>query len=177
MGMLFYLVTSVAIWIEGDRRLIAHTMGTTDSTTDKPTTAASVFHQFLTLIMPDMPLQKRLLVLLGIALFFLASMTQSNFHGYLRYMKQLTKGEYTLPQHPLFDYTVTPHYAAECLEYVGLALILAPPGQVFSTTMLCCLVFVAVNLGVTADGTREWYRRKFGAEEIEGKARMIPFVW
>lgn len=181
MGMLFYGVTSVAIWIEGDRRLIAHTIGFSDVASDKPAaTGKAILKELLDLLMPsvqDLPNQKRVLILLGLALFYYASKVQSNVHGYLKYMKQLTKGEYTLPNHPLFDYTFTPHYFAECVEYVGLALIMGPPGRVFSTTMLCALVFVAVNLGVTADGTREWYRKKFGEEAVEGKARMIPLLW
>lgn len=134
--------------------------------------------RFLRLLAPqDLPTQKRILVLLGLLIFFFASMTQSNVHGYMRFMKKLTKGGYTLPDHPLFDYTVTPHYLAECFEYIGLALITAPVGQVFNTTMLCCLVFVVVNLGVTADGTREWYRARFGEEAVRGKARMVPLIW
>lgn len=177
MGLLFYSVTSVAVWIEGDRQLIAHTLGTSlDPKT--PISAMTIFKRFVLLLAPnDLPTQKRILVLVGLLIFFSASMTQSNFHGYLRYMKRLTQGDYTLPDHPLFDYTVTPHYLAECFEYIGLALMLAPVGQLFNTTMLCCVVFVVVNLGVTADGTREWYRAKFGEEAVKGKARMVPLIW
>jgi 3-oxo-5-alpha-steroid 4-dehydrogenase 3 len=179
MGLLFYAVTSVAVWIEGDRKLLLHNLGdvVADKDADTQTKLIRVLKQLLAILFADLPTRDRILVLTGLALFFLAASTQSNFHGYLKYMKQLTKGEYTLPQHPLFDYTVTPHYAAECVEYLGLAMIVAPVGQVFNTTMLCCLVFVVVNLGVTADGTREWYKKKFGEEEIGGKARMIPFIW
>jgi len=177
MGILFYVVTSVAIWIEGDRALIAHTLFT-DANPEKTSTAGDIGKRFLTLLAPqDLPNQKRILVLLGLAIFFFASTTQSNVHGYLRFMKKLTQGDYTLPDHPLFDYTVTPHYLAECFEYLGLALITAPVGEVFGKTMLCCFVFVAVNLGVTAQGTREWYRKSFGEEAVRGKARMVPLIW
>jgi 3-oxo-5-alpha-steroid 4-dehydrogenase 3 len=167
MGLLFYVVTSVAIWIEGDRGLIAHQTNAETGDSD----------WILLLVSPNLTLWKQLLILVGITLFFVGSVTQGNVHGHFRDLKELTKGKYMLPMHPLFDYTLTPHYAAECLEYLGLALILAPHGQVFSTTMLCCLAFVAVNLGVTADGTREWYKDKFGADKIQGRARMIPFIW
>ncbi|KIW06199.1 uncharacterized protein PV09_02677 [Verruconis gallopava] len=167
MGLLFYVVTSVAVWIEGDRRLIKHTVNEETGDSD----------WILLLVSPDISYGKQLLIVLGVGIFFLASVTQGNVHGYFRDLKQLTKGKYTLPQHPLFDYTVTPHYAAECFEYLGLALILAPKGRVFNTTMLCCLVFVVVNLGVTADGTREWYKEKFPKDKIEKKSRMIPFIW
>jgi 3-oxo-5-alpha-steroid 4-dehydrogenase 3 len=167
MGLAFYAVTSVAIWVEGDRRLL--NLQLNKETGDS--------EWIVLLVSPNLSIWKQLLVLLGIGLFFLGSVTQGNVHGYFRDLKELTKGKYTFPQYPLFDYTLTPHYAAECLEYVGLALILAPQGQLFSTTMLCALAFVVVNLGVTADGTREWYKEKFGVDTVKSKSRMIPFVW
>jgi len=111
----------------------------------------------------------------GVVLFLSGSIIQTTVHNHLRDLK--ARGAYSIPTHPLFKYTLTPHYFAECMEYLGFALIDAPAGQFFSTNMLCCLVFVVVNLGVTADGTRAWYIEKFGADKIKGKSRMIPFVW
>ncbi|KAJ4304404.1 hypothetical protein N0V88_002017 [Collariella sp. IMI 366227] len=44
-------------------------------------------------------------------------------------------------------------------------------------TLLCALIFVAVNLGVTASGTRKWYADKFGTGPVANKWNMIPFVF
>ncbi len=44
-------------------------------------------------------------------------------------------------------------------------------------TVLAGLGFVASNLAVTADSTRQWYGEKFGAERVAGKMRMIPFIY
>lgn len=167
MGLLFYAVTSIAVWIEGDRDLLAHQVN--------PETLDSDW--VLLLVNPNISAWKQVLILLGIGFFFIGSVVQGNVHGYFCELKELTKGKYTLPTHPFFNYTMTPHYAAECLQYLGLALILAPHGQIFSSTMLCCFVFVLVNLGVTADETRNWYKLHFGADKVDGKSRMIPFIW
>lgn len=111
----------------------------------------------------------------GTLLFISGTYVQTTVHEHLRALK--SRGTYSIPTHPYFRYTLTPHYFAECIEYLGLALICAPSGHVFSRSVLCCLVFVVVNLGVTADGTRTWYVERFGAEKIRGKSRMMPFVW
>jgi 3-oxo-5-alpha-steroid 4-dehydrogenase 3 len=36
---------------------------------------------------------------------------------------------------------------------------------------------VIVNLGVTAHGTHEWYERRFGRTALEGRWRMVPFIF
>jgi len=118
-------------------------------------------------------------------LFLLASGMQYDCHAYLASLKtaasrsETERGSngYRLPEHPAFHTTCTPHYFAECLIYLALALIAAPPGHLLNRSLVCALVFVVVNLGVTADGTRRWYEQKFGAAAVAGRARMIPFVF
>lgn len=85
--------------------------------------------------------------------------------------------KYTLPEHPAFLSTLCPHYFAECLIYLALSLIAAPRGHAVNRTVFCALVFVIVNLGVTADGTKNWYEQKFGKDKVASRARMIPFVF
>lgn len=53
----------------------------------------------------------------------------------------------------------------------------APPGQYVNKTIASALVFVVVNLGVTANGTYGWYAQHFGQDKVKGKARMIPLIW
>ena len=72
---------------------------------------------------------------------------------------------------------ICPHYTAECLIYLSLALIAAPKGESINKTILAALVFVTVNLGMTADMSKEWYEGKFGKESVAGRWRMIPLIF
>jgi len=105
-------------------------------------------------------------------LFALAWVMQYQFHLYLASLKK-----YSLPDYGLFRRIVCPHYTCECLLYLTLAVVAAPEGQLCNRTLLCGLAFVAINLGVTANGTRQWYLAKFGAEKVKPRWRMIPFLF
>ncbi|KAI6837481.1 hypothetical protein KC340_g18388 [Hortaea werneckii] len=110
------------------------------------------------------------------------------------------KDSYQLPTHPAFTHLIVPHYTAECLLYLSLAFLAAPApqpqsptrpsagaqaagrGSVFNYTLLAAGIFVVVNLGVTAQGTREWYLVRFGGsregrELVERRWRLVPGVW
>lgn len=108
-------------------------------------------------------------------LFFFASQVQFSAHKHLASLPSAPN--YQIPTDRLFARNLTPHYFAEYLIYAALASIAAPPGYFVNLTIACGAAFVLVNLGVTAHGTREWYVRRFGAERINGKYRMIPKVW
>lgn len=108
----------------------------------------------------------------ALALFFIASQRQNEFHKKLAGLKK-----YTLPSGGWFDYLICPHYFCECLIYVAIALVAAPPGYLFNHTVLYGLVFIIVNLGATAHSTKEWYAEKFGADKVAARWRMIPFVF
>jgi 3-oxo-5-alpha-steroid 4-dehydrogenase 3 / polyprenol reductase len=66
---------------------------------------------------------------------------------------------------------------AECAIYTSLAIIAAPPGEVVNKTILAGLVFVVINLGVSAQISKDWYEGKFGRELMQNKWRMIPFIY
>jgi 3-oxo-5-alpha-steroid 4-dehydrogenase 3 len=69
---------------------------------------------------------------------------------------------------------------AECGIYLSLVLLQAPDEQGRSNwSLLCALVFVIVNLGVTADETKKWMMAKFPErrKEIEMRWRMIALLW
>jgi 3-oxo-5-alpha-steroid 4-dehydrogenase 3 len=110
----------------------------------------------------------------GTVLFIAATIGQTISHYHLHH--QLPRPNYILPTHPLFRYTLTPHYFAECLEYLGLAIAGASEDWI-NKTLATALVFVVVNLGVTAYGSRKWYAQRFGESVIRDRARMVPFVW
>ncbi|KAF2091794.1 3-oxo-5-alpha-steroid 4-dehydrogenase [Saccharata proteae CBS 121410] len=107
-----------------------------------------------------------------LCIFIWASMNQHFAHAYLVGLRK-----YTLPSKGMFKKVVCAHYLFECIIYLALSLLAAPAGQVFNKTVLCALAFVAINLGVTADGTKAWYETKFGRDSVGERARMIPFVW
>lgn len=65
----------------------------------------------------------------------------------------------------------------ECLIYLSLAIVAAPQGHVFNKAIFCGLVFVAVNLGVTAQITKEWYAEKFGKDTVERKWVIFPLIY
>lgn len=161
MGMAFYVGLSVAIWIEGTQALSDHELTLVDFSIQAPSVRT-----FITL-----------------AIFMFASGIQHDCHAYLASLKPTGannkdgKSDYKLPTHPAFNLTVTPHYLAECVIYLSIAGMAAPPGQWLNSTVTCALVFVAVNLGVTAHGTHEWYERRFGKMALQGRWRMVPFIF
>ena len=111
-------------------------------------------------------------MILGTAGFLVAWSTQHRCHRYLAGLKK-----YTLPEDGLFQYLVCPHYTCECLLYLSLAVLAAPEGQWFNRTLICAVILIVVNLGVTANGTRTWYIEKFGRRKVQRRWRMIPFVF
>ncbi|KAK8257192.1 3-oxo-5-alpha-steroid 4-dehydrogenase [Phyllosticta capitalensis] len=149
LGLFFYANMSVAVWIEASQTLQA-----------TAPSAASL----------DVFLDPQALV--GTALFHWASLEQHKAHAHLASLKK-----YTLPTEGAFRYIVCPHYTFECLIYLGLSIAAAPEGQWLNKTILCAMIFVAANLGVTAVGTREWYEAKFGKDAVGNRARMMPLIW
>lgn len=109
---------------------------------------------------------------LCVPLFLVVSGIQHDCHHFLFSLK-----EYTVPDHPIFRGALCPHYGAECVIYLILAILAAPPGQFVNKTLLACVAFVAVNLGVTAQTTKQWYKQKFGAAAVQGRWLMIPYLY
>ncbi|GAB0134842.1 hypothetical protein EsDP_00003197 [Epichloe bromicola] len=148
LALAFYAAMSVAVWVEGSGDILES------------------WHS-----------QKRAVLLTTrvpstLAVFFAAWLQQNKCH---RYLAQLKK--YTLPDEGLFKYIVCPHYTCECVIYLAISVMAAPPGSFFNTSVLCGLVFVAVNLGATALGTKQWYAGKFGDNKVANKWRMIPGIF
>ncbi|KAK0450053.1 protein DFG10 [Armillaria borealis] len=147
LGWAFYAGMGLAVWVEGIQTLRSTPLKVALSS---PSLRTAIF----------------------LPLFLFASWMQNKCHRHLASLKK-----YSLPTHPFFRYITCPHYTAECLIYLSLAGIAAPPGQAFNKTILASLVFTAVNLGVTAETTRQWYVEKFGEDKVTALWRMIPFVY
>ncbi|KAH7041111.1 uncharacterized protein B0I36DRAFT_233651 [Microdochium trichocladiopsis] len=148
LGLAFYFSTSIAVWAEGSRAIL-HSR-----------------HQIADLEMPTFK------TVLGTLAFFVAWLSQNRCHVYLSTLKK-----YSLPDRGLFRFIVSPHYTCECCLYLALAIVAAPAGKPINRTLLCAAMFVAINLGATAAGTKQWYEEKFGADKVRGKWRMIPLVY
>lgn len=151
LGLGFYLAAGVAIWIEGTGSILSDTLTIDD------------------LKMSNAPSMRTFLC---VPLFLVASGLQHDCHHFLFTLKT-----YSLPDHALFRGILCPHYGAECVIYLSLALVAAPPGQSINKTMLACMIFVAVNLGLTARTTKEWYMQKFDREQVERRWLMIPYLY
>jgi 3-oxo-5-alpha-steroid 4-dehydrogenase 3 len=151
LGLGFYLAAGVAIWIEGSRALLLNDF--------------SIAHFQMT----NAPSLRTFAL---VPLFLVASGLQHDSHHYLSSLKK-----YTLPEHPMFRGVVCPHYGAECIIYLSLALVAAPRGEWINKTMLACFVFVAVNLGLTARNTKQWYAQKFGNDSVRDWWFMVPYVY
>lgn len=114
---------------------------------------------------------------LGLVLAVLtAHALQHSYHAYLYRLRTQCKG-YQLPSHPFFPNLLCPHYTCEVAIYALLSILAAPPHHTVNWTLLCATVFVATNLGVTAAGTKQWYRDRFGVEKVGSRKRMVPWVW
>ena len=110
--------------------------------------------------------------LLCIPVFILSSGIQHDCHVYLASLPK-----YALPSAPIFNSIVCPHYTAECLIYASLAIAAAPKGAWVNKTLFCVLIFVTVNLGMTASATKKWYAQHFGGEKVKGRWNLIPGVY
>jgi 3-oxo-5-alpha-steroid 4-dehydrogenase 3 / polyprenol reductase len=104
--------------------------------------------------------------------FTIASILQFACHRHLASLRK-----YSLPTNFLFRYVICPHYLMECIIYLSLARIAAPADRLFNATLLCVTTFVAINLSVVADSTREWWRTKFGEAAVLERYRMFPLIW
>lgn len=150
LGIGFYTAVNISVWIEG-----------TGSLQNPPP-------------LPDSTTLNKLPIhaLPCVVAFIAASYLQHKSHWYLSGLRK-----YTVPNSGLFRYLIAPHYTMECLIYLSLTILDAPPGLPISFSLLSVWIFVCVNLGVSADVTRNWMVEKFGWDAVVGKWRMIPGVW
>lgn len=175
IGLAFYIVTNVAVWIEPGKSgqdVCTGTYGLTTATVLMPSASKSAHtSKSITAI----NLYNSFRVLLSIGLFLYSSRQQHIVHKYLASLK-----EYKVPDHPIFisTNTVCPHYGAEVNIYLSLAILTAQDTRIFNLTLVCALGFVIINLGVTADLTKQWQLRSFPRQrpQIAGRKRMMA-LW
>lgn len=151
-GLAFYLFTNVAVWVEGMGPISAR-----ETVFSKQSSIASSPRTYI--------------ALMGFAV---ASAIQLKAHSYLANLKK-----YTLPTQGPFSLLIAPHYTAECLIYLSLAILGAPEQRMFNRTLLCTTMLTAVNLGITAEGTKKWMLDKFldQRKDINSRWLLIPGIW
>lgn len=111
-----------------------------------------------------------------VAPILMAHALQHSYHVYLFNLRSSNKG-YQLPMHHIFTNLLCPHYTCETAIYLLLSVLAAPAGKLVNWTIFCGATFVAVNLGVTAMGTKAWYLEKFGKDKVGPRKRMVPGIW
>jgi 3-oxo-5-alpha-steroid 4-dehydrogenase 3 len=164
VGFVFYGFTGIAAWIESSIALVR--------CLDRQEGATCTWSNFTDLLQSKQ-------VTFGIGLFVYASIQQFRAHrvlGSLRTTPQSadSKITYSLPSDGPFQTLDSPHYFFEILIYASL--IFVNGGRV--RTLWYCLLWVVVNLGVTAGETSAWYRTKYGDEHKKMRRwRMVPFLW
>lgn len=166
LGIAFYLAAGIAIWIEG--------AGMRHSLVPfiQLTFVGSLLSHRLSLEDINIANAPSLRTFICVPIFLLASGLQHDCHHYLFSLEK-----YSVPTHPVFANIISPHYMSECLIYLSLAAVAAPKGEAINKTLGSCLCFVAVNLGISASTSKQWYRAKFGESAVEGKWKMIPWVY
>lgn len=189
LGLAFYLLMGISVWIEGSRKSAKTRIVLSEKTNHL---AALLLHKFVlndipywdAIFAPDIPTESTILsnpvahskpsfkTFIAVPIFLLGSGIQHDCHEYLTSLPK-----YTLPVHPVFQQVVCPHYTCELLIYLSIAIAAAPPGQLLNKTVFAGLIFVAVNLGVTASTTKDWQIQKFGADKVGKRWKMIPFVF
>ncbi|KAI7368089.1 hypothetical protein KC354_g2912 [Hortaea werneckii] len=192
LGIGFYTGLSVAVWVEGAPILASHTFSLADIAVPAP--SLRTFLSLLLFILASgfqHDCHAYLCSLKSPPSTTTAASTATAHKDENNPTKP--KDSYQLPTHPAFTHLLVPHYTAECLLYLSLAFLAAPVpqspmgsgagrGRIFNPTLLSACIFVVVNLGVTAQGTTEWYLLRFGGsqqgrEMVLSRWRLVPGVW
>ena len=150
LGIAFYVSFGIALWIEGLPALCS-----VDSVLESVTWSAPSLKSII-----------------GIPIFILASGLQHDCHAYLASLPK-----YTLPIHPIFQVIISPHYFAECMIYLSLAIIAAPPGTLVNATISTALIFVGTNLSVTASNSKDWYGQRYGIDAVKDRWIIFPLLY
>lgn len=167
LGMAYYVCINVSVWIEASSEC--------PSTQPRFLSRRRLTHFAASLLQTgkfSIRFEPSANEAIGTLLFLVAWTMQYRCHKYLAGLKK-----YSLPEDGMFHYLICPHYTCECLLYLSLAITAAPKGHLFNQTIICGLLFVSTNLGVTAGDTREWYAEKFGENSIQRRWNMIPLVY
>ncbi|KAJ2899290.1 hypothetical protein IWW38_001054 [Coemansia aciculifera] len=142
---------------------------------------------------PGWELQSSWMVPAGLAIYIYASIHQRRCHQILyelrhrcldkKHAETVASGEsgesgnpadnYAIPTGDLFSYVSCPHFLCEILIYISIWMVTACQ----ATTLLWVVGWTAINLGITARESQQWYQTKFGARYPRARRALVPLVW
>ena len=113
-------------------------------------------------------------------LFALANYYQFEAHKILFQMKteQLTAPDpkvYKLPTRSWFKIVCVPHYSAEVLIYLSLAMLLPYGSGSWSPGLM--VIWVSSNLAVVAHTQHQWYQQQYPGEVPHPWYKLFPYIW
>lgn len=117
-------------------------------------------------------------VVMAMVLFFYASMHQHQCHCILASLRtRKDTNHYQIPRGDWFEWIVVPHYFADILVYLSLCILHGFRNWI----LICGLFWTVINLSITASGTEEWYKAKFGlryqATFPKGRWIILPGIY
>ena len=153
LGILYYVFSCVAVWIDASPNLGIWTSSTISMDWKSLANHVQWHH------------------VIAIVLFIWASYHQHRAHVILASLRSPGSTEYKIPNGDWFEYVSSPHYTAEIIIYLCMWWISG-----FSITLGCDLVLVVVNLSISAVDGLSWYRQKFGEKWPQNRKAIIPGV-
>ncbi|CAG8496727.1 17578_t:CDS:2 [Acaulospora morrowiae] len=162
LGLAFYIVTSLAIFVEGFGNLDVYGG-------DKLSPSFPPISNFLTWNF-----------FIAISLFLYASYHQHVVHKILASLRpkyynvsSQSRPIYVIPKGDWFDYISSAHYFAEILIYISFVVL--NKGQIFTSYLV--VAWVAFCLGIVARDSDSWGKERFGEKWPSNRWKIFPGVY
>lgn len=147
MGLLHYFAVGAALWVDAAPVLARWEV----LRVGPPSMTTMAFH-----------------VVPATGLFVLLNISQHHIHRYLYVLPSSPR--VSVPDKGVFKHAISPHYGSEIGIYACLFWLSSSSFSAPNWTMLCVLCFVATNLGVSAQVSKERYAASFGDRVVAGKS-------
>ncbi|KAM4710318.1 polyprenal reductase [Discoglossus pictus] len=130
-----------------------------------------------TVSVADLLMQARWYHAIGVMLYIWASLHQYRCHVILANLRKSKSGKilnlkHAVPCGDWFERVSCPHYFAELLIYISIAIVLG----LWNTTWWLVVIYVLFNQALAAVLSHEFYHEKFDNYPVERKA-FIPFIF
>ncbi|CAG8668999.1 11421_t:CDS:2 [Racocetra persica] len=157
LGLAFYLVTGLAILIEG--------IGNIGILNNKDKEFTIPYTTFLSWN-----------ISLAILIFIYASYHQYILHKNLALLRSKDSSKsslYFIPKGDWFDYIASAHYTAEIIIYFSFVILT----KGFILTIWLVFIWTVVCLGVVAKNSDEWGKEKFGENWPKNRWIIMPYIY
>ncbi|CAG8557433.1 8687_t:CDS:2 [Paraglomus brasilianum] len=155
VGITFYLVTGLAVCIEGFGNL-----GVFDINA-----SPLVFPLINSLVKPK--------IVFSAVLFLIASYHQHKLHKILASLRGPNSPKYSVTKGDWYDHISSAHYFAEILIYLSF-VVLNSGGNI---TLWLAFLWTIVGLGVTARENEQWGKEKFKEDWPRNRYIIIPWIY